>query len=236
MLFESSTVSWMLANRGGWGCNRIVNRLNYDLVAAHPKIVMGFSDLTSLLLSIHFATGLVVFHGPMGIDTWMNADGSGTMNSDYVQRVIVSNEMVKFQNPPENKTVELVPGKARGRLIATSHVPSGTIPWEETIVFVEDVDADPEDVDRMLTTMQLSGISERIAGFVFGTCVRCTSSNPSRSFTVDQILQQKKPPCPSFSGFFFGHQGQQFTLPIGVMMEIDAGAGTMTMLETALSD
>jgi muramoyltetrapeptide carboxypeptidase len=239
-LFAATNVQWMLANRGGYGCPRIVDMLDYNAIANNPKIIMGYSDLTALLTAIHLNTGLVTFHGPMGIDTWINTDGSSTMNADYVHRVLFHNQMVLMKNP---NTTTLVPGRARGRLlggnlslfVAMLSTPyMMAVPWEEVLLFLEDVGEEPYHIDRMLTTLHVSGVMKRIAGFVWGTCTACHADDPTRSFTIAEVLAQKAPPCPSFTGLLFGHNGQQYTIPIGIHAELDADNGSIQLLEPAL--
>jgi len=152
-----------------------------------------------------------------------------------------------MSNPIGNPTSTIIGGKAKGRLIGgnlsvfaalagSEYLPTGTtgIKWEEKILFLEEVQESPYRIDRYLTTLETAGILDRIAGFVWGTCTKCIPDQPS--FSVLEVLQQHIRNCPAFSGLMFGHNGQQFTLPIGVQVEIDADAGTIQMLESALID
>jgi len=86
-----------------------------------------------------------------------------------------------------------------------------------------------------LTTLRTAGILDRVAGFIWGTCNGCAPSDPSRSFTLLQVLQQNINVI-AFSGLQFGHIGDQFTFLIGIQCEMDADAGTLQMLEPALQD
>ena len=72
--------------KGGWGCARILDKLNYDTIKNNPKIIMGFSDITSLLLAITSKTGLVTFHGPVGNSGWND------FTIDYVKRVFEAHD------------------------------------------------------------------------------------------------------------------------------------------------
>jgi len=105
------------------------------------------------------------------------------------------------------------------------------------ILFLEDVGEEPYRLDRYLTQVQLSGFLNVISGFVFGRCSACEPANKNRSLTLDEVIDQKIKPLgkPAFSGAMFGHElGAQYTLPIGVTVEIDASSGEIQMLEAAV--
>lgn len=91
-MFLDPSVSAIVANRGGFGCGRMIDLLNYTAIAQHPKPIVGYSDLTALLTAIHVKTGLVTFHGPMGIDEWNNSNG------DYFRQVIMQAALPIFTN------------------------------------------------------------------------------------------------------------------------------------------
>lgn len=151
-------------------------------------------------------------------------------------------------------------GKARGRLIGGnlsvftamigSNYLSAAADLKDSILFIEEVGEVPYRVDRMLTQLHLSGFFNNVAGVVFGRCTDCveTASAASKPFTgaqgpqlpgfdVLQILQQKLAllKIPSFYGAMFGHINEQFILPIGANVEMDADAGTITMLESVVT-
>jgi muramoyltetrapeptide carboxypeptidase len=231
-----------LANRGGWGCDRILPLLDYELIAKNPKIIMGYSDLTSLLHAIHFQTGLVTFYGPMGIDNWQNYNGK------YFSQVVMEGKKVLFRNPNSSSLniTTITGGKAKGKLyggnlsvfntlIGTPFLPN-TIDWTKVILFLEDTNEEPYRIDRMIVTLKLAGILDSIAGFVWGICNSCSAANPSQSFTLQEVIESHVKPLgiPAFSGSMIGHISEQFTLPIGIEVELDADQGTILMLETSV--
>jgi len=237
--FRNANAHWVLANRGGFGCARMIDALDYNYIKSHPKVIMGYSDLTALINAIHQKTGLVTFYGPMGIDKWTN------LNGEYVKRVAFNGELVEYKNPPYNKTTTLRSGKAKGRLIGgnlsvfVSIIGSSYLPtsWENVILFLEDVDEHPYTIDRMLQTLYLSGILKNVSGVIWGTCNRCGPPNPVHSLTMDQVLNfhlKQQLTVPSYIGALIGHIDEQFTIPIGVMAEMDADSGTFRLLEKAV--
>jgi muramoyltetrapeptide carboxypeptidase len=119
-------------------------------------------------------------------------------------------------------------------LMGTPYLPD----FDGAILFIEDVDEAEYRVDRMLTQLALGGVLKRLAGVVFGQCTDCRARGPSYGgFTLSQVLQQHLEPLgvPAFQGALFGHVANQFSLPVGVRAEIDAGAGTIRLLEPAVS-
>ncbi len=118
--FADPEVKLVLAPGGGWGCNRLLPYLDYDLIRKNPKIVMGMSDITGLLLGIHAKTGLVTFHGPTGARVGMSSPP--TMPS----ALLFDGEAITMRNKVgtadrlvqvENRVLTITSGKARGRLL-----------------------------------------------------------------------------------------------------------------------
>jgi muramoyltetrapeptide carboxypeptidase len=244
--FADPSVKALIAVRGGWGCARILPHLDFDVIAAHPKVLLGYSDLTALLLAVHARTGLLTFHGPVGISEW------NPFQVDYVKRVIFAGEAVTFENlkdpgellaPTENRIRTITPGTARGRLaggnltVLTAIVGSDYLPnWEGRILFLEDVEEKLYRIDRMLTQLGLAGILSKVRGVVFGSCSRCDPGEGYGSLTLEEILDDHLKPLgvPAWSGAMIGHAGRQFTLPEGAEVEIDASRGSIRMLEPAV--
>jgi len=111
-MFSNTSITGIIANRGGWGCNRILDMLDYNIIAANPKPIMGYSDLTGLLNAIHTKTGMITFHGPMGLDTW------DSYSTNYVQSIVELGRAVVLMNSPAFSDWRTIRGgKAKGKLI-----------------------------------------------------------------------------------------------------------------------
>jgi muramoyltetrapeptide carboxypeptidase len=245
--FADPRVRGVLAIRGGWGCARILPHLDWETIRANPKVVTGFSDLTGLHCALQAKAGLVTFHAPDALASWP------AFSVEQFRRVVFEGEALTMANPPgsqerlvqrENRTRTITPGRARGRLIGgnltvlTALVGSPYVPsFDGAILFLEDVEEQIYRVDRMMTQLRLAGLLARIRGFVFGTCSRCEPGDGYASFTLEEVLDEHLKPLgvPAYEGAMIGHQARQFTVPIGVAAEIDAAAGTITMLEPAVS-
>ncbi len=237
-MFADERVRAILTMRGGWGCNRILPLLDYDLIRRHPKILMGFSDITSLLLAIYARSGLITFHGPVGISTW------NWFNLNYVERILLNKEAILLQNLTSYPVETITTGKTRGRLLGgnlsvlASMIGSLYLPtWKDTILFVEEVGEEIYRVDRMLTQLKLGGILEQLAGLIFASCSDCNPKEDDEpTLTLRQVLSELIAPLgiPAWYGSAIGHVRHNFTVPLGVEVEVDAERGTILMLEPAV--
>ena len=244
-MFADESVDGIFALRGGWGAPRILPLLDYGMIRKNPKVLIGYSDITSLVNAIHQETGLVTFHGPnasSNIRPWTRRQ---------LERVLMSTEPVGvLENPPKApedlverffRTITIRPGIAKGPLVGGNltliSILMGT-PWEiETdgkILLLEDVDEDLYRLDRMISQLGLTGKLNKVAGIVFGYCTRCDAED--FGFSVEEILRDhfEHLGIPVLSGLAFGHIREQLTLPIGLEATLDAEAGTLTIDQPAV--
>src|SRR4029453_10553011 len=113
-MFADPAVRAIHCMRGGWGCARLLPLLDWQTIERNPKIVLGFSDITALLLALHARTGLVTFHGPVGTSRW------NPFNVGYLKRVLQEGEAVTFENLKEVGEDDLTVIENSGR-----HLPPG---------------------------------------------------------------------------------------------------------------
>jgi len=247
--FADDSVRAVFPTRGGWGSSRLLPLLDYDTIRRNPKIILGYSDITALLNGIHAKTGLITFHGPNGGGRWDQP------SLDWMKQVLFDGQAVTFANPKttndrnvltqiENRTQKIRGGKARGKLLGgnltvfTAIMGSAYVPnTDGAIFFTEDVDEAYYRIDRMMTQLAIGGVLGKIRGFVFGTCSECKTGDGYASFTLEEIFADHIAPLkiPSWSGAMIGHAMTQWTLPVGLEVEIDADAATLRMTEPAVS-
>ena len=245
-MFADPSVSAVFAVRGGWGCARLLPYLDFGVIQKNPKILVGYSDLTAMLLPVFARTGLVTFHAPMGASTW------SAFNVGYLKRVLFDAEAVTFENVKEvndtlvqvdNRIQTITPGVARGRLLGgnlsvlAGIVGTGYLPdWSDAILFIEEVDAGDlpcrSHADAARTRWNPRQAPRRGRGHLHWL-------KPGEGFgslTLEEVLNDHIKPLkvPAWSGAMIGHIARQFTLPEGVEVEIDATKGTITMLEPAV--
>lgn len=248
-MFADSNVAALLPIRGDWGSARVLPYLDYGLIRRNPKVLIGFSDISALLLGITAQTGLVTFHGPHGLTSW---------RSDQVvplRQVLFDGAALTYRNPPlaedsdrlmtvRGRIHTITPGQATARLIGGNlSVISGIVgsPYlpdlQGSILFLEDIGEAPYRIDRMLTQLKLAGLLEQLAGFVFGQCTACGPGETYGSLTLEAILEDHIAPLgvPAWSGAWIGHVEPIWTLPIGMPVTINAEAGRIQMIEAAVA-
>lgn len=221
---ERDDIAALIGVRGGYGSNYLLENLDFDVFSAHPKILLGCSDLTSLLTPITERTGLVTFHGPMiakdiacntvEISSWNHAlQGSPS-----------------WSLPTEGVEV-LRAGRVQGRLhggclsllVASLGTPF-EIETEETILFLEDVGEKPYRIDRMLMQLILAGKLEGVRGIVFGEMLDCVQPG-AQDYTLQQVITRvlSGQNFPIVYGLKSGHVSSgNITLPLGVQASLVA--------------
>ncbi len=236
---ERDDVSIILCGRGGYGSMRILNLLDYDKIRKNPKVIIGFSDITALLIAIYVRTGLVCFHGPVAVSTFESA----MVN-------FITNLLLKVNYEPisikSNSIEVLVPGKASGKLIGgnlTMLTSTLGTPYElitdNSILFLEEVSEHPYKIDRMLTQLFLAGKIDKCNGVVVGYIKGANTKRhffPGGSYTINQVLNDilKKFGLPVIKGIPFGHVKGQIILPIGISAELDAEQKTLVLSESSV--
>jgi muramoyltetrapeptide carboxypeptidase len=245
-MFSDSSIAGVFCLEGGYGTERLLPGIDYELLRKNPKVLLGYSDITGLHLAITKKAGLVTFHGPVAtgsMPAWSLAS---------LKKALFSSEPIgEMSNPPEDDPNwpsfplhTVAPGKARGALaggnLTLVSTTMGT-PWEidakGKILFLEDTGEAPYRVDRMLTQLKLAGKLDECAGVVWGTCTECTASKSSYevNLSISDVLDEILGPLgkPVLAGLVFGHTKEKATIPIGVEAELDAGARKIAIVEAA---
>lgn len=248
LFFADPDIKALLPITGGWGSSRTLPYLNYEVIRQNPKIFIGFSDLTALLLGIHAQTGLVTFHGPNGLTSWLPNQTipfrqvlfeGGTTSLTSERTPEDSDRIMQVKN----RIQVITSGRAQGHLIGGNlSVLSGIVgsPYvpdlNGAILFLEDVGEDIYRIDRMITQLKLAGVFNQLAGFVFGQCTNCGPDADYGSLTLEQVLRDHIQPLeiPAWQGAAIGHVEPILTLPIGTQVEINTDNGSLRMLEPAV--
>jgi muramoyltetrapeptide carboxypeptidase len=236
--FEDPSVNAVIALRGGYGCARLIPLLEERRLRPYPKIFMGFSDLTTLHLHFRKRFGWITFHGPMAASSTLNA-------ITPAQR----HHLLSLLTDPGYRPVLKFPqlkswtsGKAEGILtggcLSIIEASIGT-PYEIVtagkILFLEDHGEPPYRLDRMITHLQLAGKFRSLAGILLGSFRDC---NPSQGdYSADDILRDLLTPLgiPIVANFPAGHITDNWAIPFGVKVRIDAETPSLTLLSPAVS-
>jgi muramoyltetrapeptide carboxypeptidase len=236
--FKEEKIKGIFTVRGGYGCARLLPLLNWNLIAANPKVVIGFSDLTALLIAIHQQTGLVTFHGPSAAITWPDI----THHSLQEILFLGNSSQYRFLTDKSENNI-LKEGKAQGELIGgnlsvlSSLIGSNYLPqdWSNKILFLEDVHEDVYRIDRMLMQLKLANILGQIKGLIFGRFNDCPERTPN-SFTLLEVQQRyaQDLAIPVLVNMTFGHQPEMYTFPIGAEVQLDTDNGFLQLLNPAV--
>lgn len=239
-LFADDAVAGIVCARGGAGAGWLLRRLDLDLLRSHPKVFVGYSDITLLHLVLN-GQGLVTFHGPMV--AWELASGSYHRESFLWA---LTGDGTPYASEPDD-LVPLRPGTAEGRLrggcLSLLAAAAGT-PWalrpddEGTILFLEDVDERPYRIDRMLLQLRESGALAGVRGIVLGDMKGC-SPRLNDGYTLEEVLLSALEglEIPIALGLSSGHAtGPNVTLPLGARARlVCAEEARFEMLEAAVS-
>ena len=228
--FADSAVHAIVCARGGYGSMQILPYLDYEAIRKHPKLLMGFSDITALLCSLYQRSGLVSCHGP--VVTTLKSAGSKTLESVF--NVLTLNELPTIQL---ERGIALSPGKASGPVIcgnltALCHL-IGTpfqLKMNGHILIVEDTGEKPYRIDRMLTQMKLAGVFNGLCGLGIGTFKNCGEADE-----LFEIIARIFNPIhiPILAGFDIGHGPDNIAVPFGFQAVLDADHHMLTYCSIA---
>ena len=239
-------VDGVLCVRGGYGSARIVDRLDYAAIAAHPKAFIGFSDITALHLAIGRRAGLVTFYGPM-IITLAKPRLSAYTRDGFVRAVRGDAPLGVIPPSPDDPWVETIGGgQAEGelaggclQLLANAVGTPDDFDWRGKIVFLEDVNEEPYSIDGNLNQLLRAGKFAGVAGIVIAEHAGCVprECRPAFSSTlsVEDVIDELIRPLgiPTIYNLPLGHGQHLATLPLGVRARLDADARTLEILEAA---
>jgi len=243
-----STIDAIWCIRGGYGVTRILDRIEFEPLQERPKIILGYSDITALLLAALRHAGLVTFHGPTA------RAPMPAFSRWHFERVLATAEPAGRLGrlpdpagvlvPKENRILAIRPGLAEGPLmggnlsllqclVGTEHLPD----LDGAILFLEDVGEDLYRVDRMLAHLRAAGVLQRLAGVAVGRFTQLQRHMSDGAFGFDEVLATYFEPLgiPVAFGFPIGHIDDQWTLPLGVRARLDAEAGELELLESAVA-
>lgn len=247
--FKDPKVDAVICSRGGYGTMRLLSLLDYDVIKDHPKIFMGYSDITTLHVNFHQKAGLVTFHGP-GVES-VGADEpdseKGKPNPSKLQKALkllsTSEPWGEIRNPPEGMLLRTVrPGQASGLTIGGNlSMMTHTLgsPFEVDtkgrILFFEDVHISEYYVEYELTAFELAGKLRDAAGIAvgqFSKFAKREDAQPSFEEVLADHLERAR--APSFTGLCVGHGKWNHPVPVGVKATVDANRPALTITESAL--
>jgi len=247
--FRDSSISGIFAIRGGYGCARLLPYLNFQEIQNNPKILLGFSDITSLHLSINKISHLVTFHGP-NIDSAFIEQNKDHFTIKSALRILGlaphgSKQLLSEDNPHRNKVYSINEGEATGESVVGNLTVMNSIistpyqvDFKNKILFIEDVNEGPYRIDRLLTQLKLAGIFEQISALVLGQFARCDISTSRKKapkeFNLADVFfdRLKEIDIPILANYPFGHVENNLTIPSRISLSIDTRTTSITLNES----
>ncbi len=222
-MFSSDDVAGIICARGGYGCNHLLSLIDLDIVRTHPKFFMGYSDVTTLLTYFFDHAGLVTYHGPMVAKDF--SDGHAW--PDLSGRIDVAAEALQAGHAE---------GVLYGGCLSMLAASLGT-PFEVhtagTILFIEDVNTKPFQIDRMLMQLKLAGKLADVRGFIFGQMLDCVQPG-GQDYTLQEVILRTLGDLlvPIAYGVPFGHLAAppNLVMPLGLKVSINVQANRFSMV------
>ena len=241
-MFSNPKIEAIICARGGYGANRVLPLLDYNLIRDNPKIFMGYSDITAYLTSITQKTGLVTFHGPMMVSY---KKGFVNYNFQTMERILNGTPDFKIESPESLPARILKPGIAMGplwggnmTLLINRLGTSDSLDTDGVILFLEDLDEYLYSFERMLVQMRTAGMLDNIAGLIIGELHEFKDQDVAFERNTDEIVMDicGDLDIPIVSNFPCGHGTYQATLPISIPVELYAKQQPyLTLLEPAVT-
>ena len=222
--------------RGGYGMARLMPYLDLDRIRRQPKLLIGFSDLTVLLLNLSRPAGFVTLHGPV-LTQWPSVPAS---LRNWLLRL--AGEAGVPGPVPVGRVRQLVPGRATGRLAVANLSVLASLagtPYMpdlcDCILCLEDVGEKAYRLDRLFVQLRQAGVLDGVRGVVLGSLAGCRptgASTYSARATLERAVSELNVPC--LAGASFGHIDRNVALPNGVTARLDTKAGSLRLLEPAV--
>jgi muramoyltetrapeptide carboxypeptidase len=247
-MFADKRVKAILSLRGGYGSSRILDRLDYEVIRRHPKILSGHSDITSLHFALMKKAGLISIHAPMLDGALANPKVPEFTRLSFLRTVMKAKPAGSICAGYAEKTVSILHGGvAEGRLIGgnlslicaalgTPFAPS----FKGNILFFEDIGEKPYRLDRMLTQLLNAGILQQVAGVAVGINQKCDDPDAKTAKeyrqTAADVVQERlsRLRVPVVTGLPFGHVDLNATIPVGARAQLDGRRGDLIITEAAV--
>lgn len=231
-MLRRTDVDVVMCARGGYGALRLLDHLDWEAARAHPKLLVGYSDITALQLALYRKAGWASLSGPMVAVEWTDPDPRTERAFLDLARGGMPSPL---RNPDGTPLSPLRTGSATGillggnltmiaRLIGTPYLPDLT----GAILFFEDIGEAPYRIDALLAQLHLAGILSRLGGVVIGACTEADPPPGRPTLSLDEMFADwfSDAPYPVASGLLYGHFPLKATVPIGVRARLDVSSSS----------
>lgn len=231
-MFADPEIRAVICARGGYGALRILPLIDFDLVRAHPKLLIGFSDVSALLTTVVSGIGMPALHGPMVAS--LGKSSSSTRQA--FSRMLLNTDLPSIA--PEHPVI-VKAGNASGiliggnlttlcHLVGTPFMPD----FSGCILLLEDVGELPYRIDRMLVQMKMAGCFDRLAGIVLGSFKNCGA--PDDLYLIFRDIFENAE-IPIMAGFEVGHDEPNLCVPVGIRATLDTDSARLAFTESLFS-
>lgn len=258
-LIQNPDIKCIISSIGGMNSNSILPYINYDELRKNPKIIIGYSDVTAILLAIYAKTGLTTYYGPAVVasfgelsplvdktyeyfeDILMLADYPKTLKTPYSW----SDEFIDWESQErpkkenKNNLITVNGGKVKGRLIGgnlnTMQGIWGTKYMPEIkkgdILFIEDSMKDCSTIERSFSLLKLSGVFDKVSGIIYGKHELFDDKNTNKKPYEILLEVMGEPKIPILAEFDCSHTHPMLTIPIGINIELDSDNQKVTIID-----
>jgi muramoyltetrapeptide carboxypeptidase len=229
-LLRDEEINGLISMRGGYGCLRMLDKIDIASVARNPKILVGFSDITILQNYLYEQTGLVSFHGP--VVTSLSEVTEDALASFYycltsIRPHRIGSKHIEILRDGPDIAAPLIGGNLTSlvTLLGTRY----DFSWDNKIVFLEDINEPAYKIDRMLTQLKLAGKLDNIAGLILGDFSTSASRDETEKLHYrESVLNRVLELCPAqampvWGNFPSGHCSCNLTFPLGALAEMKRG-------------
>ena len=264
-LIRNPEVRCIMAAIGGMNSNSLLPYLDYEALMRDPKIIVGYSDVTALLLGVYARTGLTTYYGPAVVASfgelppWVDWTWSAFADvamgmarpphalpvpDQWTEEFIDWETQSRAKRGVANEMRTLHGGRVRGRLIGGNlNIMQGIwgTPYmpkirEGDVLLIEDSLKDAADVERSFSLLKLSGVFERIGGLILGKHELFDDLGSGRRPWEILMEVMGNVDFPVLAQFDCCHTHPMLTLPIGCEVELDADAQTLTLTQPFIGD
>ncbi|MCF6238076.1 MAG: LD-carboxypeptidase [Candidatus Marinimicrobia bacterium] len=241
--FADDEVDMIMCSRGGYGTPRYLDDLDYELIAQHPKFLVGYSDITALQCALGVETGLVTISGAMvavemaaedGIDSFTETSFWDLLTKPFSGQVLQNPADIPFETMSAGSgTGPLVGGclSLFNNLMGTPYFPDVA----GGIMVLEDIGENVQHLDRMLSQFKMAGFfhgEDRVNGLLLGQFIDTWKTADEDDFSLDELIRDiiGEVDFPIISNFAYGHNMRKLSLPLGATVKLDGATGSLTLI------
>ena len=242
-MFEKKEVKAIFNVRGGYGSGRLLDKIDYSLIKANPKIFVGYSDITALQMAFFTKTGLMTIAGPMlASDLYAGLDPN---TEELFWSMLTSSKKIgKLYNPNDEKFFILNKGRGEGRLLGgnlsllASIMGSEYLPsFRNSILLLEEIGEAPYRVDRLFNQISIAKIFKQIKGLILGRFVDCYESDKTKeTLSLNEVILDyfQNISIPVIYNVKHGHIKESIPIPFGLKCKLNASRGFIEITENAV--